>query len=174
MQAVTIWKAVTMDRANFLDEIVALLRDGGFRFCVIGGQAVNAYVDPLISLDLDLVIAVDQISSLVKEVQRRFQVEHHPHSVNISTPGSKLRVQLQTDPRYFDFVDRARTRPVLDVDLPVASMEDVLQGKVWAALAEERRPSKRRKDLLDIERLIEAYPELRSKVPAEILSRLES
>ncbi len=61
---------------------------------------------------------------------------------------------------------------MLGAELPVAAIEDVLQGKTWAASDETRRPSKRRKDILDIERIIEAYPNLRSRVPAEILARL--
>jgi hypothetical protein len=43
---------------------------------------------------------------------------------------------------------------------------------VWAALDPARRASKRQKDLADISRLIEAFPELRSQVPDELLSRL--
>ena len=53
-------------------------------------------------------------------------------------------------------------------------MSDVLDGKIWAVQDSERRPSKRRKDLLDIERLIEAHADLRGRVPADILSRLAS
>ena len=83
-----------------------------------------------------------------------------------------MRVQLQTDPRYFDFPDRASVRPVLGMPLPVAAVEDVLTGKIWAAQDATRRASKRRKDLLDIERLIETHPELRNQVPAEILNSL--
>jgi hypothetical protein len=48
----------------------------------------------------------------------------------------------------------------------------VLQGKVWAALDSERRGSKRQKDLADIARLLENYPQYRSHVPQEILGRL--
>jgi hypothetical protein len=81
-------------------------------------------------------------------------------------------VQIQTDPRYFGFIDRAESREVLGVTLPVAALEDVLQGKIWAASDPQRRPSKRRKDLLDIERILESQPGLRAKVPAAILSRL--
>src|SRR5918994_4440590 len=51
-------------------------------------------------------------------------------------------------------------RDVLGVQLPVASVEDVLQGKIWAVLDPGRRPSKRQKDLADIARLLEAYPQL--------------
>ena len=60
---------------------------------------------------------------------------------------------------------------MLGLALPVGSIEDILQGKIWAA-TDTRQPSKRRKDLLDIERLIESYPELRVRVPHEIRERL--
>jgi hypothetical protein len=70
-------------------------------------------------------------------------------------------------------VDRATVRDVLGMPLPVAAIEDLLQGKVWAATDPTRRPSKRRKDLLDIERLVESYAYLRDRVPADLLSRLE-
>ena len=50
MKALSFWKAVTMDKADLLDQVFALLRESGIRFCVIGGQAVNAYVEPLVSL----------------------------------------------------------------------------------------------------------------------------
>jgi hypothetical protein len=56
--------------------------------------------------------------------------------------------------------------------LPLASLEDILQGKIWAARDPGRRATKRRKDLLDIERILEAYPQLESVVPAELLEKL--
>ncbi len=74
--------------------------------------------------------------------------------------------------RYADFPERAQTQEVLGLALPVASLEDTLQGKVWAASDPERRASKRQKDLADIARLIETYPALRARVPAELLARL--
>jgi hypothetical protein len=61
---------------------------------------------------------------------------------------------------------------VLGIQLPVARLEDLLDGKVWAAMDPGHRPSKRQKDLADIARLLEAYPALRERVPAEILARL--
>ncbi|MEK7408320.1 MAG: nucleotidyl transferase AbiEii/AbiGii toxin family protein [Acidobacteriota bacterium] len=168
MRAPAIWKAVTMDQANFLESLLAVLAQEAVRYCVIGGQAVNAYAEPLVSLDLDLVVAADQIESLASTLARHFKVERFPHSLNVSMPGSDLRVRIQTDPRYPPFLERASMRDVLGVRLPVASIEDVFEGKVWAALDPERRPSKRRKDLLDIERLVEAHPDLRGQVPEEI------
>jgi Nucleotidyl transferase AbiEii toxin, Type IV TA system len=56
--------------------------------------------------------------------------------------------------------------------LPVARVEDLLDGKVWAAMDPRRRPSKRQKDLADIARLLEAFPALRERVPGEVLARL--
>jgi hypothetical protein len=155
-----------------LEEVFALLQDNGVRFCVIGGQAVNAYVEPLVSLDLDLAVAVDQIDQVRKLMQQHFQVEAFPHSLNVSSAGSNLRVQFQTDPRYGEFVERAAIREVLGLRLPVASVEDVLQGKIWAAIHPERRAMKRKKDVLDIARLLESYPALRSRVPEDILTQL--
>jgi hypothetical protein len=172
MKALSFWKAVTLDKSNLLEEVFALLHDNEMRFCVIGGQAVNAYVEPLVSLDLDLVVAVDQIRQLEKLMRDHFQVETFPHSLIISSAGSDLRVQFQIDPQYSDFVERAASREVLGLQLPVASIEDVLQRKIWAATHPDRRATKRRKDLLDIERLLESYPALRDRVPEEILRQL--
>ena len=161
-----------MDRANFLEDLLRMLEEHRVRYCVIGGQGVNSYADPLVSLDLDLVVAADRIGEVERLLSGRFAVERFPHSLNISAADSQLRVQIQTGPRYFGFPERASVRNVLGLDLPVAAVEDVLAGKIWAAQDPGRRASKRRKDLLDIERLLEVHPELRSRVPAEILERL--
>ncbi|MBI5712053.1 MAG: hypothetical protein HZC38_01300 [Chloroflexi bacterium] len=172
MQALDCWKLVITDRSNFLERLIGLLSENDIRYCVIDTHAINAYVDPLVSLDLDLVVGVDQIQQLESLARSVFKVERFPHSLNLSLLDSDLRVQIQTDPRYFEFVDRASAHEVLGVIMPVASAEDILKGKVWAAQDSERRASKRQKDLADIARLIEAYPHLREQVPVEILNRL--
>ena len=172
MKALSFWKAVSLDKSDLLEEVFSLLHDNGVRFCVIGGQAVNAYVEPLVSLDLDLVVAVDQIDQVRGIMQEHFKTEAFPHSLNVSAAGSSLRVQVQTDPRYGDFVERSSIREVLGLQLPVAAVEDVLQGKIWAASSPDRRNTKRKKDLLDIERLLEAYPAIRSRIPEDILRQL--
>lgn len=162
-----------MDNSNLLETLLDFLHERGIPFCVIGGQAVNAYVEPLVSLDLDLAVMVESLEELEESLKSRFQVKRFHHSLNVTLPGSDLRVQIQTDERYGEFVKRATLRSVLGVVLPVASLEDVLQGKVWAALDPQQRGSKRQKDLADIARLVEAYPTLREQVPEEILRRLE-
>jgi hypothetical protein len=56
--------------------------------------------------------------------------------------------------------------------MPVARLDDVLRGKVWAVQDPTRRASKRQKDLADIARLLDAYPALRDQVPADVLAQL--
>lgn len=103
----------------------------------------------------------------------RFSVRRFSRSINITPEEGDVRVQIQTDPRYRDFVDRAEPGMTLGIEAPVAAMRDVLRGKVWAARRAPRRPSKRQKDLVDIARLIEAGPNLRVDIPSEILRRIE-
>ena len=161
-----------MDRSNLLERLIALLAAHDITYCVIGGQAVNAYAEPVVSLDLGLVVAVGQFEQVVALLEENFTVKTFPHSLNVYQEGSDLRVQIQTDSRYFDFPSRAIPREVLGLELPVASLGDTLQGKIWAALDTDRRGSKRQKDLADIARLIETHPFSRSQVPQEILSKL--
>jgi hypothetical protein len=49
---------------------------------------------------------------------------------------------------------------VFDRDLPVAALEDLVRGKVWAWSDAARRPTKRLKDALDLVRLAEVEPDL--------------
>ena len=161
-----------VDRENFLERVLELLRTSGVRYCVVGGTGVNAYTYPVVTEDLDIAVSAGEIEKLEAELRREFRVRRFAHSINVSSPQSKLQVQVQTDPRYFDFVERAEMRDVMDFQLPVAQIEDILKGKVWAAMDTTRRKSKRQKDLADIARILEVSPELRAQVPAELLSKL--
>lgn len=172
MRALTFWKEIIVDRENALEDLVNLLEENGIRYCVIGGQAVNAYAEPLVSLDLDLVVAIDQLDQVESLLAGSYQVKHFPHSLNVFLPDSDVRVQIQTDRRYASFPERAIQGNILGLTLPVANLQDVLRGKVWAALDPTRRASKRQKDLADIARLLETYPQLRTQTPEEILNRL--
>ena len=171
VQALAFWKAVTLDRSNLLDRFFELLRAHHVRFCLIRGQAVNAYVEPVVSLDLDVVIASDRLAEVESLLTSNFTTATFEH-FNVSVPGSDVRIQVQLDQRYSAFVDRATIREVLGLKVPVASLEDVLQGKVWAVQDTTRRPSKRQKDLADIARILEQHAHLRSAVPSAILDKL--
>jgi len=172
MQAATFWRTVTRDHADLLERALQILEQAGARYCVVGGQAVNAYAEPVVSLDLDLALAPGELDRLAPLLGPPIRMERFGHSVNLSAPGSNLRILLQLDPRYQEFPARAEVREVLGHRLPVARLEDVVRGKVWAASDPSRRASKRQKDLADIARLLEAYPELREVVPQSILRRL--
>ena len=172
MHSSAYWKAVLADRENFLERVLELLRTSGVRYCVVGGTGVNAYTYPVVTEDLDIAVSAEEIEKLEAELRREFKVRRFAQVINVSAPQSKLQVQVQTDPRYFDFVERAEMRDVMDFQLPVAQIEDILKGKVWAALDATRRKSKRQKDLADIARILEVSPELRGQVPAELLSKL--
>ncbi len=172
MLAATFWRTVTRDNSDLLEHSLQILADADARYCVIGGQAVNAYAEPVVSLDLDLTLAPGEIERLGALFGPPIRMERFEPSVHLSAPDSDLRIQLQVDSRYDEFPTRAEMREVLGHRLPVASLEDVLRGKVWAASDSSRRASKRQKDLADISRLLEGRPELRQRVPQAILERL--
>jgi hypothetical protein len=172
MQTLDFWKVITMDKANQLESFLAMLEESGIRFCVIGGQGVNAYVDPLVSLDLDLAVATAHTEQVESLLAAHYKVTRFPHSLNVELPDSDLRIQIQTDARYGEFAEHASRREVLGLKMPVARLEDILQGKVWAIQDSDRRASKRQKDLADVARILEAYSGLRAQVPDDVLSRL--
>jgi hypothetical protein len=89
-------------------------------------------VEPVVSLDLDVAVAADDLLSAEAALTRQFKVEWFPHRVNVSAPGSDLRVQLQTNPRYAAIVARAdisrllEARPDLRVTLPKEILDKLL------------------------------------------------
>ncbi len=163
--------------ANGESDIIQILLDilskTGSRYCLIGGLAVNAYVEPVVSLDLDIVAAVEDVGAICKAAKEcGLKVEQFEHSVNITGVGSDLRIWLQTDPRYQKFVSIADGRNVLGYAMRVARVEDVLQGKVWAYMDKTRRKSKRQKDLADIFRIVEKFPQLETTLPQTVREEL--
>lgn len=165
--------AVSNGKEDIIQIFLDALSTSSSNYCLIGGLAVNAYAEPVVSLDLDIVVAAENIETVCKTIESYFKIERFAHSINLSTDKSDLRIQLQTDSRYQDFISRATSQTVLGYKMKVAIVEDVLQGKVWAYSDEQRRKSKRQKDLADIARLIEVYPSLTDLIPASINERLE-
>jgi hypothetical protein len=165
--------AVANGKIDVLQVFLDAVSQRGADYCIVGGLAVNAYAEPVVSLDLDIVVAAADLEAVCAAVAKHFKIERFAHSVNLSSSASDLRIQLQTDPRYQAFIRNATLRSVLGYEMKVAAKEDVLTGKIWAYSDEQRRMSKRQKDLADIARLIEAYPELGDKVPPEIRNKLK-
>lgn len=167
-------KSVAGMNRDVLGQLLAMLEETHTVYCVIGGLAVNAYVEPVVSLDLDMVIVSGKLQQLTDRLSRTGPVRHFEHSVNWEPPGSDLRMQFQLDPRYQDFLERAIRREVLGYEMSVASVDDVLVGKIWAFLDQERRPSKRQKDLADIARIIEEFPRLKETLPSGVRGALQT
>ena len=169
MTGKTFFNAVVNGKADILGQFLTILRATKSDYCVIGGLAVNAYAEPVVSLDLDVVIAANRLEAVRLAVSKKgFKVESFEHSLNLRKAGSDLRIQIQTDARYQLFIPRARPKNVLGYRMNVAAVEDVLRGKIWACQDAKRRPSKRQKDLADIMRVLEIYPAFHRLVPAEI------
>ena len=142
-------------------------------WCLIGGLAVNCYVEPVYTLDADIVVVLSELPGIRDDlVSAGFKVEQFPHSLNARMTGSDLRIQLTLDPRYQGFPNHAGISTVLDQQVRVASLEDVVRGKIWAWSDEKRRVSKRKKDELDLLRILETYPETRDLMPEEIRAQV--
>lgn len=174
MIAKDFFNIVSNGKVDIVQILLNLLEESDSAYCLIGGLAVNAYAEPVVSLDLDLVVVSDKINALCDLARSRgFDIREFKNSVNMYIERSDLRIQLKTDPRYQDFLSRASRRNVLGYEMHVASLEDVLKGKIWAWSDEERRGSKRQKDLSDIMRLVETHPDLKDKLPPNILTLVE-
>lgn len=174
MTGKTFLNSLANGKTDVVQLLLSMLDECGASYCVVGGLGVNAYAEPVVSLDLDLVVVSDRVA-LLREIAtaRGMTVQDFEHSVNITISGSDLRIQLQSDPRYQEFIPRAERHTVLGYDLSVACARDILQGKIWAYSDETRRQSKRQKDLADIMRLVETHPELKSALPPAIADKLE-
>jgi hypothetical protein len=174
MTGKTFWNRVVNGQTDAVALLLNLLKQTGAGYCVIGGLAVNAYAEPVVSLDLDIVIVTDKVQALCEAARSNgIKVEQFEHSINLSVSGSDLRIQIQTDPRYQEFIPRAAPQNVLGYTMAVAALEDVLRGKIWAYRDEQRRKSKRQKDLADILRVIETHPELKGQIPPDIQAQTE-
>jgi hypothetical protein len=170
MTATEMYDSVTNGGASDFAEVVAVLNR--YKWCLIGGLAVNYYVEPVYTVDVDLVVVAANLERIGRDLEPAgFRVKKFEHSMP-QRSGSKLNVQFTTDPRYQEFFDSATEREVLGMPVPVANLKDIVRGKVWAWQDEQRRSTKRKKDELDLMRIAEAHPELRPLIPAEIVKQL--
>ena len=162
------WSSRRMSEQEFLAALtghdsdlklaVAALRATGQPFCLIGGLAVNHYVEPVVTLDADFAIG---FATGVADALRAsgFIVEEFSHSINAQLSGSRLRIQITADSRYGAFPARAVEGELFGVRLPIAALEDLVEGKLWAFTDRTRRASKRAKDRADLIRICETCPQ---------------
>ena len=151
---------------------VEALRSTGQPFCLIGGLAVNHFVEPVVTLDADFAIA--SAAGLVEALKARsFRIQEFPHSINAQLPGSRLRLQITVNSRYAAFPARAVGGRVFGVEMPVACLEDPVQGKLWAATDPARRATKRQKDRLDLARIAESHPSVLPLIPPGLIPEVD-
>ena len=105
--------ALANGKVDIIKEIINLLAELNIDYCLIGGLAVNAYAEPVVSMDLDLVLTLADTEKLIEEAKNKFKVEKFPHSINLTHPQSDLRIQIQTDPRYKYFIASAEKKQVM-------------------------------------------------------------
>jgi hypothetical protein len=173
MTASEVFEAVTGSGSSDFATLVSILNRLG-DWCLIGGLAVNCYVEPVYTLDADIVVVASKLPN-VKEalLTSGFSIEEFPHSLNARMRKSDLRIQFSLVPRYQDFLTDTARQEVLGQQVPVASLANVVKGKVWAWRDDRRRFSKRKKDELDLIRILEKYPESGDLMPDEIKKQLE-
>jgi hypothetical protein len=172
MTATEAYESITNGGASDFADIVAILnRNQPWR--LIGGLAVNCYVEPVYTIDVDVVVVAQSLPQITRELKAAgFAVREFEHPVNAQRGASKLNVQFTTDPRYQEFLDSKTEEEVLGIRVPVTSLENIIRGKVWAWQDSSRRLSKRKKDELDLLRIAEAYPRLHHLIPHEIVTQL--
>ncbi|CAN5691029.1 hypothetical protein BH20VER1_BH20VER1_28870 [soil metagenome] len=173
MTATEAFESVTNGGASDFAAVVEILREHG-PWCLIGGLAINCYVEPVYTIDADIVLVAEQLPAVAERLTAAgFSIEQFPHSLNAQRGAGKLSIQFTTDERYQDFVGSVTPADVLGLRVPVASLENLVRGKIWAWSDKERRLSKRKKDELDLIRIAENYPQLRQTMPPEIVSQLD-
>jgi hypothetical protein len=172
MTASEVFEAVTHSGSSDFAVVVGILNKHS-PWCLIGGLAVNCYVEPVFTLDADLVVVSTELNAIKTELTAAgFSLQEFPRSLNAIRGGSDLRIQFSLDPRYQEFLNDTKPMKVLDEKVQVASLIDVTRGTIWAWSDESPRPTKRKKDELDLMRILETYPKLRPMMPREIQDQL--
>ena len=86
MKASAFWASVPPDGSAPLGRLVHLFERLGIRRRVIGGQVVDAHLEPFVSLDLDVVVAAEQVPPLLAEPSASGGPTF-PHGVDASSEG---------------------------------------------------------------------------------------
>ena len=171
MTASAAFKSISSSGDDF-QQVVALC-ESLHDYCLIGGLAINCYVEPVYTMDADFALAATHLGAIKAQLLALgFKVEDYPHSLNALRSGSQLSIQFTKDARYAGFPARAEIRETLGVRLRVASLPDLVQAKIWAWSDPQRRLSKRKKDELDLIRVAEKLPQFVPQLPEAIRRQL--
>src|SRR5438128_11787965 len=113
MTAAEIYDSVTNGGTSDFSDIAAIL-DRNKPWCLIGGLAVNCYVEPVYTVDADIVVVAQALPAIRDELAvAGFRLEQFEHSLNARKAPGKLNIQFTQDERYQSFIGRAKRREVL-------------------------------------------------------------
>jgi hypothetical protein len=141
-------------------------------YALIGGVAVQLYSEePRTTADIDVALA--SYDDLSHESLQAAGFKHErlfDHSDNWRAPGDgprkqRIAIQFTVDKLTPGTVERAATIRVRGMRLRVAALPDLVRLKLEAAEEPQRRGSKRLSDITDVQRLLEANPEIADDVP---------
>ena len=177
MTAEEIYESVTNGGASDFAQVAAILERHG-PWSLIGGLAVNCYVEPVYTVDADIVVVAQHLPAIREELAAAgFRLEQFPHSLNASKAGEQAAdVQFTQDASLSGVSSAARSvaRVLGQLHSRGEAWKTSFKGRFGRGRDPERRLSKRKKDELDLMRIAEAYPELAPEdCPSEIVDQLE-
>ncbi len=83
--------AVSNGKVDVIQIFLDALTTSKANYCVIGGLAVNAYAEPVVSLDLDVIVAADKVEEVSAAAEARgLKAERFEHSLNLTSDKSDL------------------------------------------------------------------------------------
>jgi hypothetical protein len=165
------------DKGKVLTSLVEVLRATGTPYAVIGGVAVQLYIEePRTTADLDIAVRSREDIPNAELSAAGFTFEGlHEWSENWrgpapagTPPKRRILVQFSSFPRE---IDHAELVSAGDLSFPLVALPDLVQMKLASASDATRRPSKRLRDKTDVVQLLEEHPELATQ---DVLARLES
>jgi len=133
MTAPEVYELATQGGATTFAKMIRACESVG-PYCLIGDLAVNCYVEPIYTLDVEIVVVAENLPDL----------STFAAGITLAT-ASKLRIQFATHERYQAFRARCVEAGVLGMRVKVACLEDVTRGKLWAYSDPLRRLSRRKK-----------------------------
>ncbi len=161
--------------AEDISRLVSALQEREISWCMIGGLAVNHWAEePMATADADLVIASEEIEVAAAAIRELgFAEKRFEWSIDFKG-DSKVSIQISTEEMYLNYPSRSTPANVHGILMHVASLEDTLAGKATAYLDPQRHRTKKLNDILDIGRLLDAHPDLVTKLPDEIIHKINN
>lgn len=137
-----------MDMEDVYRRVVSTLDRRGFKWTLVGAHAVNAYVRPRATVDVDFVIEGKMLGRIVAELETEFG------GLDSVDAGAALRlrpievdlIRSDTHPLFRAALDRGSDRGNVRVPPP----ELLLALKFLAAISPWRKPGERKQDAADL------------------------